>query len=240
MMKENIRISLDERLSTVLSLGRDSQVAADIGTDHAYIPIELLLTGRCQRAIAADVNEGPLTRARLNAAVYGVDDKMLFCLSDGLQNIPLAEENVGDIYVCGMGGELIASILAASDYVKNPSVRLILQPMSCAAELRIYLFEAGFRIVAEKLATDGERIYQCLAAEYDGVVRRLTPAEAWLGILNIEKGLQDPLFEKQLSRVVFLTKQRLEGRRRGALDISPEEALLSELASIAEKEGIVL
>lgn len=240
MMKEKNKLPLDERLSAVLSLGRNGQVAADIGTDHAYIPIELLLTGRCGRAVAADVNEGPLMRARLNAAHYGVSDKMLFCLSDGLRNIPLAEEGVGDVYICGMGGELIASILDASDYVKNSAVRLILQPMSCAAELRTYLSEAGFRIVREKFATDGERIYQCLAAEYDGTVRHCTPAQAWLGALHIEKGRQDSLFEKQLRRVALLVKQRADGRRMGGVDVAFEEALLSELGAIAEKEGIVI
>ena len=88
-MKDNVKIPLDERLSAVLSLGREGRVAADVGTDHAYIPIELLLTGKCKRAVAADVNEGPLGRAKINAAAYGVDGKMLFCLSDGLKNIPL-------------------------------------------------------------------------------------------------------------------------------------------------------
>ena len=132
---QNIPI-LDSRLSLAASFVREGSVVADIGTDHAYIPIYLLLTNKSKSTIAADINEGPLERARINADRYGIRDGITFCLADGLSTLPLEEMGVTDIVICGMGGELIASIIDASEYAKKSGVRFILQPMSHAEKLR--------------------------------------------------------------------------------------------------------
>ena len=86
---------------------------ADIGTDHAYLPVWLLLNGRIQTAIAADLREGPLARARETAAQYSVSDRISFRLCDGLSAVSECEADT--IAIAGMGGETIAAILEAAD-----------------------------------------------------------------------------------------------------------------------------
>lgn len=223
--------TLDSRLSLAASFVRHGSVVADIGTDHAYLPIYLMLSGISKAAIAADINEGPLERARLNCLRYNITDNITFCLADGLQSLPLSELGVTDIVICGMGGELIASIINASDYVKDPSVRLVLQPMSQAAKLREYLAKNGFKTVDGAMAKAQNKLYQCIACEYDGIKRTLSPAALELGEENI-RGEHTPLFYQALDLLIGKTERAIEGRRLGGLDCVDLELLLSELYKI--------
>ena len=136
-------IKLSKRLSTVASFVRNGVIVADVGTDHAYLPIYLVQSKKAKKAIATDINEGPLSRARENILQNGLENEILTYISNGLNGI---ESNFpDDIMICGMGGELIAEILDKSNYVKNSNVNLILQPMTSVKELREYL-QNGFFI----------------------------------------------------------------------------------------------
>lgn len=236
MTEKNIPI-LDSRLSLAASFVRDGATVADIGTDHAYLPIYLLLTGKAKAAIAADINEGPLERAAVNCRRYGVSDKMTLCLSDGLKKLPLSEKCVSDIIICGMGGELIASIIDGSDYTKNENVRLILQPMSQAARLREYLCREGFCIEKTAHAKAQDKLYQCIVCHYDGAVRTLSQAALELGEENV-KNDTSPEFLEALSKLIKKTKRAIDGRKLGGLDCTQLEGLLSELCEISERRNI--
>lgn len=236
MSEKNIPV-LDMRLSLAAGFVRKDSVVADIGTDHAYLPIYLLLSKVAAAAVAADINEGPLERARMNCEKYGVCQNVTLCLADGLQKLPLKELSVTDIVICGMGGELIASILDASDYVKDPSVRLILQPMSQIARLRSYLAENGFKTVDGAVMEAQDRLYQCIVCEYDGKVRTLSPAALELGEENISNHTQKA-FSKMLLQLIGKTERAIEGRSKGGLDNAELSALLSELYEIKNNIGL--
>lgn len=231
---QNIPI-LDSRLYLAASFVREGSVVADIGTDHAYIPIYLLLTNKSKSTIAADINEGPLERARINADRYGIRDGITFCLADGLSTLPLEEMGVTDIVICGMGGELIASIIDASEYAKKSGVRFILQPMSHAEKLRKYLSEKGFEIVDGGLCTSQDKNYQCIVCTYTGVPYTLTTAELELGRENIN-GHRSPLFFEMLERLIKKAERAIEGRRLGGLDSSELSLLLSQLNEIKKEK----
>ncbi len=236
MIMKNKTIKLDPRLSLAVSFIKGN-VVADIGTDHAYIPIYLLTSGKCNYAIASDINEGPLMRAKANAMSYGVDKNIYFGLTDGLQQLPLEEKGVTDIIICGMGGELIANIIEASDYTKKNNVNLILQPMSSIDELRTYLAENGFEIKDEGICSSQGKIYQCINCCYTGNKYSLSPAEAVIGKVNITKGNENPYFATLIAKLTEQTKHIILGKQKGGNDSDKEKALLAELEIITQKLG---
>lgn len=231
----------DARLSLAASFVRPGCVPCDVGTDHAYLPIRLILSGVCPRAVVSDVNAAPLAKAKENAARYGCTSRLSFYLADGLSGIDLAGEGVEDILICGMGGELIARILENAPYTRREGVKCILQPMSKAADLRQYLAHRGYRIEDEKLADAAGKIYTCLHVSYDGIIRGFTPAEFLLGAAHIQRGQAgEKLFADYLLREIRSVQKRQSGLLAGGLPTDFEDALLSELFTIAEREGVTL
>ena len=220
-------ITLSKRLSAAASLVRSGAVCADIGTDHAYIPINLVLKGKVARAIASDVNEGPIKIAKENIKSCGLEDKITVTVANGLEGIELHAPT--DILICGMGGELIVKILDASDYVRNNGIRLILQPMTCISELREYL-SCGFNIVDEDIVLDSGKLYQIICAEYDGVKREYSKSELELGKINIAK--KDTLFSNLVCALLEKRKKRLNGLKIGGCATDEVEQEIKELESL--------
>ncbi len=176
----------DRRLEAAASFGRRSKRVADIGTDHAFLPIYLVGNGIAPSALACDINKGPLKAAQINISEAGLSEKIETLLTDGLKGVePYAPE---DIYILGMGGELIWRIVNDSPISRSVGVRLILQPMTHAHDLRKGLYDNGFNIADETLVSDRDRVYHIIVAEYDGMTRDYTEAELWLGKKNIARG----------------------------------------------------
>jgi len=219
--------ALDGRLTCAASFVRQGSVVCDVGTDHAYILVNLLQRGIARYAVASDINEGPLDRARKSAAKYGVTEKIRFVLADGLDGVHPEADGVNDIIICGMGGELIVRIVDMSGYTRNPEVNLILQPMTCAPELRQYLWDNGFRIRTERLCEAAGKIYTCIHAAFDGEKRTYTPAELILGKHNIEN--REPLFDEYAATAIRRLKTQITGMKKGGLDTAEVEA---DLASV--------
>ena len=157
-------IHLDKRLSAVANLVRPGSRLADIGTDHAYLPVRLVQTGVCPSAIASDIGAGPLEAARRTVTDNGLTSEIALRLGDGLSTV--AADEVEDIAIAGMGGETIVAILKAAPWVKNTHLRLILQPMTRAEDLRRWLLTHGFTVLEEHLIADGRHLYPVLAAQY--------------------------------------------------------------------------
>lgn len=157
-------ITLDKRLSAVAALVRPGSRLADIGTDHAYLPVHLVQAGVCPSAIASDIGAGPLDAARRTVTENGLTSEIALRLGNGLATVSAGE--VEDIAIAGMGGETIVAILEAAPWVQNEGVRLILQPMTRAEDLRRWLLTHGFSVLEEHLIIDGRHLYPVLAAQY--------------------------------------------------------------------------
>lgn len=226
------KLKLSARLSTAAELC-GAGTLADIGTDHALLPIRLVLDGH-SRALAGDIREGPCERARENIARFGLSDKIEAFCRPGLVGIEsFAPDN---IFICGMGGEMITSILAASEYPKRSRCRLILQPQSMQAVLRSYLSTNGFRIIDERVVLDSGKYYQLIAAEFNGCRYELTPAEALLGAINLERA-RAQLSETDrawLEHMLFSAERRVEGRKNAAdaVDDENDRELIGEIVKI--------
>lgn len=155
---------LSPRLALCAQLVREGAALCDVGTDHAYLPIWLLKSGKISRALAADINEGPLAAAKGNAEKYGEAERLTLRLSDGLRNI--RPEEADDIVIAGMGGELILRLVGETPWLRDGDRRLVLQPMSSAEELRRGLRKLGFDILEEQAVLDGGRPYTAFSAAF--------------------------------------------------------------------------
>ena len=222
---------LSARLTAAADMCGNGSVA-DIGTDHALLPIKLVLDGH-ERALASDIRKGPCERARANVEKYKLSDRISVFCRPGLDGIEdFAPDN---IFICGMGGEMIASILNASEYPKKSRCRLILQPQSMQDALRKYLCENGFSIDDEKVVFDSGKFYQLILAHYDGEKRELTEAEYLLGKLNLERARGLSVVDVSWLRAVLSNaKKRIEARKnsRGGTDDTIDAELISVIENI--------
>ncbi len=219
-------INLSNRLLSAAAYVRHGSPIADIGTDHALLPIYLIERGIAPRAVAADINEGPLDRARINIP-RAMQKKIELRLTDGLRGIE--DTGVRDILICGMGGELIARIINDAPFVRDTGIRLILQPMTKAPHLREFLLSSGFSIIGETLSFD-DRIYQTICAEYTGEVEKYSELELLLGRHNIEHGGE--LLSKFVSQNIKMFEGIIAGKASGGADTSYEEKMIKELRSL--------
>lgn len=230
------QITLSKRLLAVAALVGKGTVA-DIGTDHAALPIWLVQNGH-SRALASDINEGPCQRARVNIYAWGLHGKIKVKCCAGLDGIEdFAPDN---IVIAGMGGEMIASILEASDYPKKSGCRLVLAPQSMQDVLRKYLYANGFTVDTETVVADGGKFYQILSAAYTGAVcEDMREYEYKLGRMNLERARVKPTDDDMgwLRATLISARRRVEGRM-ATQDNSPEQKNDREM--IAQIENIIV
>ena len=160
-------VKLSNRLLAVASFVADGNVLADVGTDHGYIPIYLLQEKRIPRAIAMDINAGPLERAKEHIALYGLKDYIETRLSDGVAALTPGEAD--SILVAGMGGGLVMHILEEGKEVCQAAKELILQPQSELERVRHYLWTNGYVILAEDMVLEDEKFYPMMHVKYQNV-----------------------------------------------------------------------
>ena len=164
--EENImKLPLSNRLRKCAEFVRPGAFVADVGCDHGYLSLHLLTQGIASNVYASDVNEGPLQSAVINAAKFGVNDKIKFYLSDGVRNVP---RDFDTLICAGMGADTMISILEAAPWLKNEGYTLILQCQSKRPELRRYLHDQGYGILREDLAQDGKFIYTVMEVRFGG------------------------------------------------------------------------
>lgn len=159
-------LKLSERILMAAKMVRSGKIAADIGTDHAYLPAWLVLNNVCPSALACDLRKGPLDNAQKTVKLYGIEDKITLRLSDGFDKIEPNEAD--DFIMCGMGGTLMAELVARADWLKDPDKLLILQPQSHAEDIRSYLIKNGFEILKEDACIDSGKLYCAFSARYSG------------------------------------------------------------------------
>ncbi|MDK8275671.1 MAG: class I SAM-dependent methyltransferase [Peptoniphilus duerdenii] len=158
---------ISKRLNKISSHIKGNRMA-DIGTDHGLVPIFLIEHKIVDYAIAADISKPSLQKAIDLAKEKNLE--LDARLGDGMEVLN-PEDGIETVVIAGMGGVLIGEILSASEISKN--VRLILQPMQGARELRKYLFENGYEIIDEDVVFEDDRYFEIIVAEYDGKIREV-------------------------------------------------------------------
>ncbi len=157
-------MQLSKRLLAVADLARGSRVLADIGTDHAYLPIYLALHGGLERAVALDVNPGPLRRARENIRAHHLEGRIETRLSDGAAALFPGEADT--VVLSGMGGPLAVRILDEGENVFASACAIVLQPQSEIAWVRRQLHARGYCIAREKMVKEEGKYYWAMRAQH--------------------------------------------------------------------------
>ena len=225
-----MKLPLSTRLLACAQYVKKGDRVADIGCDHGYLSIHLLTSGIAKSCIASDVNEGPLQSAMRTGRKYGVVNKMEFCLSDGVRDIP----RYFDSMVCaGMGADTMMHILHDAPWLKDPKYRLILQCQSKRPELRQWLCDEGYRINRETLAKDGKFVYTIMEVVYDPG-HGITPAETYITQQLLEDN--HPLLPEYYERVKHGIEMTIFGLKRANDDQLPiYETILSDLTAMEER-----
>ena len=225
-----MNIPMSNRLLACCGFIRKGERVADIGCDHGYLGIYLLLGGIARSTIEADVAALPLESAKRNARKFHVDSAMTFCLSDGARDIP----RDFDVMVCaGMGADTIMSILDRSRWLEDPKYRLILQCQSKRPELRQWLYDAGYRINRETLAKDGKFVYSIMEVIYDPG-RGIAPFQTYISPALLEDS--HPLLPEYYDRVVHGVRLTVEGMRRSRdSQLFIYETILRDLTGLEEQ-----
>lgn len=205
-------MTLSPRLMAVMDFVPPGARAADIGTDHGYLPIRLLESGLIPSAVVSDLREGPLACARENARRAGVADRIQFRLCNGLTGIAPGEAEA--VVIAGMGGETIRAILEAAPWTREGGHTLILQPMTKADTLREFLYLGGYAVTAERLVRDGGRLYVVLRAAGGAQPRPRSPGVYLAGEPALHRG--DPLEKEYLDTHIHRLRCAIAGASRAA------------------------
>lgn len=218
---------LDDRLEAVAAFVGSGASVADIGTDHGYLAMELKRRDGSRRVIAADKNGGPCRAARKTLGENGMEQAVEVRQGDGLA--ALAAGEVDTVCIAGMGGKLIADILAARPEVFDRLECAVLQPQNAFVVLRGWLYEHGWHIADEALAKVDGRVYQIIRA-VPGRVAMPPRKELLIGPVLLQK--RPELFREHVENNLEALAKVLTGMRKGS---SPDRQRLQELEKDMEE-----
>lgn len=230
-------MELSGRMNAVASLVTAGSRLADIGTDHAYIPICLVKNARIPAAIAMDVNQGPLLRAENNIKEQGLESLICTRLSDGFAALKPGEADAA--VIAGMGGALMVRILREGMEIVRSLKECILQPQSEIDMVRAFLLKEGFLFITEKIVKeDGKYYFMMKVLPPEDEAAGSPSGEFWnktelkYGKLLLEK--RDPVLEEYLKREQALREKILQNLEKKAAGRSEErkKELREELACI--------
>lgn len=172
---------LDNRLKLCLNFIKNANIIADIGTDHAYLPINIINQNKAKKIYACDINPLPLKKARENINKYKMQDKIIPVLTNGLNG--LEDKNLDTIIIAGMGAQIIIDIIKQAKFIKNSNINLILQPMKDAHLLRSFFIKQNFYIQKEQAIETKGKVYTVMLVNF-GKINNLTPNFIFTGKLN--------------------------------------------------------
>lgn len=203
-------VHLTKRLTAIAQQVPQGSRLADIGSDHALVPIHLVQTGQIQFAIAGEVIPGPLSRATQAIEAAKLTQQIQPRLADGLAAIQPADQ-VDTVVIAGMGGQLICDILAAGQPHENGIQRLILEPNIQEDLVRQWLGAHRYQIVAETIVAEDQHVYEIIVAELTAKVIQYSPAALKFGPCLMQE--KSPVFCAKW-RHRYETNEKIEANLR--------------------------
>lgn len=224
-------MAINARLRTVADFVCGGALVVDVGCDHAILPIELVRKNKVGRVIACDIGEGPLASANRNIKRAGLEEVIETRLSDGLNKI--LPDEVDHIVIAGMGGDLIARIIGNAEWTRDKKYCFILQPMTSADDLRVWLCQNGYKIEKEKPVYDAGRLYTVIVSAFSGDKIEMSPEYPYIGEVLPDTAEGRDYFLRQISRI----EKRLLSLERSKSDHPEKQELTVILNAIKERLG---
>jgi tRNA (adenine22-N1)-methyltransferase len=224
-------LEISNRLKMVADQVKYSNTIADIGTDHAYVPIYLCESNKIESAIACDVNKGPLEKAEANIKKYQLEKRITTSLGSGLEKIE--PKQVDAIVVAGMGGKLIIDILNNKLETVQGLKQMVLQPQLDVDQVREYIHTIGFRIENEEMLIEDNKYYTIISV-IPGTEKYNSKIEYMLGKILIER--KDPVLKKYLKMSIDKYKKIINQltNKNTVSSMQRKEILVEEIKALEE------
>lgn len=197
-------MNLSIRLQAIADMVPTGARLADIGTDHAYLPLYLISTGKIAFAVAGEVNQGPYDSAKSMLAKLDIEEKIKLRFGNGLAVVHPGE--IDTVVIAGMGGNTIIDILSAQPEVTSALQTLILQPMIASSSVRHWLLEHNWQIVAEKLVKE-DILYEIIVAQ-PGRSEKIEPILLDVGPVLWKQ--RQPLLREHLAQLIEKTQRIID------------------------------
>lgn len=198
---------ISKRLKLISDLVKGVNSVVDVGTDHGYVVIDLLKEGRVERAVASDINKGPVDRAKKNVSDHNLSDKIHCRLGGGLKTVKPGE--VEAAVIAGMGGNLIRDILVESEDVFKELKYVIVQPVQNPEVLREYIYKLGLNLHDEWIIFDEDKYYEIFKVSYGTNPRSVEPIYYEVSEILLKK--KDPVYREYLKHKVEKYSRIYEG-----------------------------
>ena len=231
------KIMLSIRLKKIYDIMPECNCFADIGTDHAYLPVYMCAMGKCKTAIASDIVSGPLERANATILKFGMSDKISVRLGPGVSTLSSDEADV--VSIAGMGGLIIAQILEQGRYVLKNATKIIVQPMTAVEDLREYLYKNNWNIEQEYLVKENDKLYNILSISSSDSNTAFEPGDIdiFIGRHLIED--KPDLYNEYLERKIFKLDKMIAGLKKSSSENSADkikecEVLLNKTKTLLE------
>ena len=224
-----IEFKISNRLLSCAELITPGAKIADIGTDHAYIPIWLSINKKISHALACDIRTGPLENAKKNIKHFRMEKIIKTRLSDGLESIN--SEEADEIIIAGMGGNMISNILERCSWKNKYEKKFILQPMKYENKLRSYLASKGYEIKSEKAIICAEKIYTVMTAIFTGIPYKISTLEKYIGKIHEHITPESELYiKKQIKNIKNMEKGAIA--KKNLIEKAKYETTIEQLESI--------
>ena len=232
-------VQLSRRLKAIADMVTEGNRLVDVGCDHGYLPVYLMLNHKIPGAIATDVGKGPLARAQEHIAEYGMSKYIEARLCDGLQGVRTGEGDT--LVIAGMGGPLMEKILTEGKAALPGFRELILQPQSDIPHFRHFLMEHGFCIIQEEMILEDGKFYpmmKVIPGEKEHICAD-TPytLSEWFGSMLLER--KHPVLKEYLERELRIRNEILDKLKK-APDAKKRTGEIEEeiIAALKEYESI--
>ena len=234
-------VQLSRRLKAIADMVTEGNRLVDVGCDHGYLPVYLMLNHKISGAIATDVGKGPLERAQEHIAQYGMSQYIEARLCDGLKGVRSGEGDT--LVIAGMGGPLMEKILTEGSEALPGFRELILQPQSDIPHFRHFLMDYGFQIIQEEMILEDGKYYPMMKAVPEREKNSWTKEEEMFGKFLLEE--LHPVLYKYLERELRIREEIFgqlknaagEGAKKRLDEVEEETQLIMAALQRYESKG---